>query len=455
MKAVKIETLPSLFINILKIKSIKELNNHGYIRITGIVSEHDGSIDRLPLLEEQSISVKVISEYGEEMIFFQGIITDMSVHTEGKVYKMTIEAATGSYLLDRIKHIRLFQDETMEYETIMQLISEKASGNILMLEKYQETINKFIVQYKETDWEFCKRIANNLGLVLLPEFRKNGKLFHIGTKNKVDRELISEEYTLEYSLKNVEHNPLICVDQGIYIVNSREIFNLGEYVMFKGKWRVVAKVESWFEGGELCHSYYLCLLRKELENLLHNTKIQGLAMKGKVEKVARTKVQVSIYQDENVTKGGRWFDYATVYSTPDGTGWYCMPEVGDEIRLVFPDEIEGRAYVAGSVHLDGGEGRDDPDKKFWKNKWGKEIRFTPNSLVLTNNLGLALRLDDDKGISLLSDKGIYLNSGQDINIKSGTVISITGDSKVSVNQAIASIQMDGEINISGGKVNMN
>ena len=36
--------------------------------------------------------------------------------------------------------------------------------------------------------------------------------------------------------------------------------------------------------------------------------------------------------------GTRVFPYATVYSTPDGTGWYCMPEIGDAVRLYFPCE---------------------------------------------------------------------------------------------------------------------
>ena len=59
---------------------------------------------------------------------------------------------------------------------------------------------------------------------------------------------------------------------------------------------------------------------------------------GKITATQKAVVQVSIDKDENEEAGVRWLPYATVYSTPDGTGWYCMPEGGDSIRLYAPNE---------------------------------------------------------------------------------------------------------------------
>lgn len=71
----------------------------------------------------------------------------------------------------------------------------------------------------------------------------------------------------------------------------------------------------------------------------------------------RDTVQVLIGCDENQAGcGTRVFPYATVYSTPDGTGWYCMPEIGDAVRLYFPCEKDADAYVASSVHLQSSAG---------------------------------------------------------------------------------------------------
>ena len=63
-------------------------------------------------------------------------------------------------------------------------------------------------------------------------------------------------------------------------------------------------------------------------------------------------VKINLEIDGNQDEGtARWFPYSTVYSSPDGTGWYCMPEVGDAIRLYFPDNEEKNAYAISSVNL--------------------------------------------------------------------------------------------------------
>ena len=64
----------------------------------------------------------------------------------------------------------------------------------------------------------------------------------------------------------------------------------------------------------------------------------------------KDRVQVEIAQDEwNAQDGKKWFPYATVYSSPDGTGWYCMPEPGDSVRLHVP-ESEEDSFVMSAVH---------------------------------------------------------------------------------------------------------
>ena len=103
----------------------------------------------------------------------------------------------------------------------------------------------------------------------------------------------------------------------------------------------------------------------------------GCSLKAKVTGVKEDRVQVRLMGDE---RGNQyitlWHPYATVYSTPDGTGWYCMPEIGDEVRLTIPGKEEKEAYVTSSVHLDtNNEERKNPEEKLLKTKYQKEIRF--------------------------------------------------------------------------------
>ena len=190
--------------------------------------------------------------------------------------------------------------------------------------------------------------------------------------------------------------------------------------------------------------------------LVHNSKLAGISLKANVIAVDKTRVQVRIQKDENKECSERqWLDYATVYSTPDGTGWYCMPEIGDEIRVVFPDQEESHAYTAGAVHLGETDGRINPDEKSWKNKQKKEILFTPDSIILRNNQGLSIELSDQTGIKLESDKNIIVQADGDIQIKSHGGVRMTADNNILMQQGAAKIQVGQTIDISGGKIYMN
>ena len=50
---------------------------------------------------------------------------------------------------------------------------------------------------------------------------------------------------------------------------------------------------------------------------------------------------MSIDDDENNSDDKAFLNYATVYSSPEGGSWYCMPEVGDRVIVKFPDDIVG------------------------------------------------------------------------------------------------------------------
>ena len=76
----------------------------------------------------------------------------------------------------------------------------------------------------------------------------------------------------------------------------------------------------------------------------------GASLDSTVTEVRGDVVRVSLRTDAK-SGAGKWFSFSTVYSSPDGSGWYCMPEPGDEIRLYFPTEQEKHGYVISAVHL--------------------------------------------------------------------------------------------------------
>ena len=163
-------------------------------------------------------------------------------------------------------------------------------------------------------------------------------------------------------------------------------------------------------------------------------------------------VQISLKAD---AKGGsgKWFPFSTVYSSPDGSGWYCMPEPGDEIRLYFPTEQEKHAYVISSVHLpvtaqtsssgqqsaaagasaspqqtaanngkaaelNPGVCRCDPTHKTIYTSSKKMVDLSEHSILLDAGNGMRILLDDTAGISIESHLGVSIKSDSFIDISS-------------------------------------
>ena len=58
-----------------------------------------------------------------------------------------------------------------------------------------------------------------------------------------------------------------------------------------------------------------------------NRSLSGAVVFGKITGVENELVSVALDDDENDNDGQSLLSYATIYSSPDGGSWYCMPEV--------------------------------------------------------------------------------------------------------------------------------
>ena len=168
-------------------------------------------------------------------------------------------------------------------------------------------------------------------------------------------------------------------------------------------------------------------------------------------------VKVSLDIDSNNTDSGeRWFAYSTVYSSEDGTGWYCMPEIGDSIRLYFPNNVEKNAFVISSVNGESSNAskRSDPSIKSIGTKYGKEIVLKEDAVEIIGNGNLLMKLTDDGGIEVISNKKIILDAKESIAINGGKAISIEGKKGVDLLQSKANLKIKDDVVMKGGKVNI-
>ncbi len=448
VREIRIITEPFCFVALLSLECTKELNGHGKLRMKGMISRNDAEEYRMLAGKESWVTVKAESETGEQKTFFCGVMTSMELERENELYLLSVTVHTGSFLLDVVPHVRTYQREDYTYREVMQDCLKPDGGKFIMRDKQEAKPDRFLVQYGETDWQFVKRLAGYAGTVVVPEYTVPGKNIYFGYRNAGHTEINADSYCLVQSNKGKR--------QWKFEIKSREIYSPGDSVRFKDREWVIGKAVSLWKGQQLEHAYTLHSKEGGLVPAGNNCLLRGISMKALVTDVAGTKVQVCMQEDENKERTGhRWFDFATVYSVPGGTGWYCMPEKGDEVRVSFPDADEGNAYAASCVHLESEE-RTDPNEKSWKNKQGKEILFTPGSLILRNNQGLSVELSDREGIKIVSDKDIAIQAEGDIRMDSRSGgIHMSASENMTISQGGACIQMRDAINISGGKIYMN
>ena len=227
---------------------------------------------------------------------------------------------------------------------------------------------------------------------------------------------------------------------------------MGDQVIVGGRPFCIFQIQSRLQHGELLHEYHLVPEGECFCNKKFAEHMAGVSMLGTVKKVKRDTVFIELLEDEYKTSSYRWFPFSTVYSSQDGTGWYCMPEEGDQARLHFPDADEKNAYVISAVHLPTENGRSNPDEKSFKNKYNKEIRFTPEKLLITNNAGSFIEISDDHGIWIESDKDIHIRAkGQMAVVSEEQDVTLSAENVLRLRQKETSIKLSEDIILSGGE----
>lgn len=463
MRDYNIQTEPFTFLAILEIQKQEEINEHGKMTITGFIEDEKEEEYLRMLKGEVWEKVEAAGRDGETEILFWGIVTDFSVELINNQKKMTLEITTGSCLMDQARHLRSFQNDSITYKQIFQsIIREYENSGMIYNSPLDIAAGELVLQYDETDWDFLKRLAGRNHTCLAAESRSKGtKLFYDMPEGKEFRFDEHKKYTVKKDLglyrskKNSGLVELKETDCLTYIVPSREDHRIGDFIMVQGRKFLLYKICSSYQDGEMLHECYL-MQESGLEiPEVFLEKAAGCSMDAMVKAVREDKVQAVILEDENKEQETNiWYPYATVYSTPDGTGWYCMPEPGDMVRLTIPGKREKDAFVTSSVHVgtDSAD-RKDPDFKVFKSRYQKEVRFTPDSIVITNNQGTKIELTDAEGIHIVSAHSVMLEAAEDITVSSDTgSLIVAGTATVNIKQKGTSINLDKGISFTGGEL---
>jgi len=453
-------------INAIQEIHIKEtLNEHAkfYLRARLEKEEYKNLLDSVG--SETKIKFKRKDENNQEQIIFSGLTKDIIMTAKDSVYFLEVNAVSNSLMIDVEKKRRSFQDSEMKYRQIVEKITKAKKSAVTFgdAKAAGKTVENIVLQYDETDWEFSKRLASHSNAVLIPKIKEDTPDFIFGVLESSSKgDLKSYDYSVNKDLalyRKMAQFPELKFsenDSVSYTITSNDkIFNLGDMLNLDEKPLYISAVNlSLIESVFKC-DYTLSTKTAIAAAKFFNRNSVGLHLLGTVLDVQDDTIQVGL--DIDVADGtavseagGYWFKYATPYTAESHTGWYVMPEIEDKVQVIFPTEDEKEAYATTAIRQgtesDGTNLKtNDPQIKFLRTPYGKEIKFQEKEILITGK-------DDETFIRINEEEGIIIQTKHNVEVYSGANIKMECDENFSIKAGKnVNIEANESIYINGDK----
>ncbi len=476
------DTSYEAFENINELKITQVLNDHGYLHLTAIVQE-SAKADYATSARAYELIEVVVGDETNVTPIFKGLVQHIEIKQLKNCYLLEVKAATCSFRTDLELRSRSFQAVNMTYSDILKGILQEYTGGDLNDEATKgATLGKFTMQYRETDWQFLKRMASRFNACIVPSLVFDCPKITIGKPKGTFRDQI-EKYNfyvtknLEQHMKLTSNNELsaLPLDAVTFHIETNENFEIGDELIFSDKSSEKSYVNIYIKrkeiemvNGALRFRYELCGLNGLACGKIFNEQIVGLSLKGKVLSRINDKVKVHLEIDDSQAEAVAWpFPYTTPYTAEGSGGWYVMPEVGDTVLIYFPNKEEDCGVGMNSVRvLNTGTDRiGTPEIKYLRTIDGKELKLAPSELMLTcsnwknpktgeQNI-IYIRLNADGGITIQSTKPIHICSDADINITADRNLFLAAENEIRLKCKSSLINMDSSIKVESSAVIVN
>ncbi len=477
----KIESAPYEVEQLLDVRLTGRFNEHGTLYVKALLSEEKGDGYMNSSGRGEPVCLSAQNYEGVPQILFQGMVQKLQVRVIGQLYYLEVQAVSYSYLLDIEKRNRSFQDKVLSYEGLLQkLTAGYEDAGILDVVTQKAVIGQLLVQYQETDWQFLKRLASHFHTGLVNDVRFSCPRCYFGVQGGRGVELEAVAYSVKKDMARYLRMSQNGVD-GLYEqdflsyeVETYTPVHVGEQVRFLGQTLYVSQADAALDKGIFVYRLTLTAKNGMCRRYQQNDGLAGCSLRAKVTEVKNDRVKAVFELDE---KAGHdpgelcFFPYATIYASQNGSGWYCMPEIGDSVRIYFPDGIEEHAYAVSSIYeeaepaadgadeeaADGGyaAGWRDPSIKTLRNQEGKEIRLAPNGIYLIADQ-TRVALTDTDGIIISSDQNIRFESEKSITLSAGEDVSIMGLTGVDLCcSETSSIKLEENVRVVGQEIKSN
>lgn len=236
-----------------------------------------------------------------------------------------------------------------------------------------------------------------------------------------------------------------------YQIETYDILPLGEKVLFKGKELYIGKIERFFRQGLFVSRYYLYFAEGLRKLKYYNPFLGGVSINGVVTAASRNRLQAQLETDALANYRKKYFfPFSTVAASPDGSGWYCMPRPGDQVRIFFPTADEKESYAIANIQGDSSPASDSPmsrpDLKDITMPDGKAVRFIEGGIQLAvgGNKG-TVTLTNDGNAEIVTDDDIEISAAEAVCFSTDGMMSVTAGSRIQfINDAGGNITVTDE-----------
>lgn len=447
------------FLHIQDLEIREEPGKHSVMYIRAIM---DSSLDEIAFYElPETISLNYILD-NKEKILFKGVVSNAAQQSDGENRVLEIEVKDATYWMDLDRKNRCFQDTGITVQEVIAEIMRGYDVSDTLCNIPDVPIGELIFQYEETDWEFLNRFLSKYNDCIYPA--ATFETIHYQAGLSVQDETVSWDHLPCFKKKDfgrftyLKQNGfpgLLSAQFTCCRIESYDVTALGSRIPFQGNTWYVAGLKRSLRNGLLVNSYELKQKEAMLVERCYNTRLTGISQYAIVTATQRDRVQ-AVMQGELLGNSSYWFPFSSVSSSSDGSGWYCMPEKGESVRIYFPTEKENDAYVITCIkgHAPGGaeDPMGNPAVRSISTASGELVQFNDDGILIAAKSGSAMvSLKDDGTVVVSAPAGIDLSpdifcyvSAPRISCSASGLIKLEDDSGASITAGSAGMFLNGQ-----------
>ena len=423
-----------------------------------IPGEHARGNFRLLLSENETgingmnAPIQLLGQGNTAGALFSGYPEKVEIKEERGYRIADIQAVSGTILLDQKKSNRVFQKKAQTYMGIANTITADTEHSACILPGSDMQTGGTLIQYQETDWNFLKRMASQLGLPLVPDISYYYPRFYLGLPEGEKKELgeiLSCDMCFDgryYAVSGkclVDREDFICYD-----VVTRTSLSLGDRVTYEGRELLVSRKKTELAGGEVIFTYRLAGNGYTWVPWEDNPDYTGMSFVGSIVGTQGEQVEVAFDIDKSAA-GGNSYGFAPA----TGNLMYCMPQKGTKTALYIGNGDEAQGIATGCIRTNGStcEGTGSPEKKSFRSEHGKGMDLYPQRMGLDGGETGKITFEDETGTTIESNGGLVLMAKEGIRLESMTGIAMQGMSDIMAlySEGASSLCVNGSVDMLG------